>query len=313
MYKLIYKIIFLFTSVILLSSCEDVIQIKLDKGGKLVVIDAFVDDLRKPQVVRVLNNTDYFSDQSSEPISNAQVVLKDLTANKSYTFTYAGNGNYQFNITPADTIAKPNHQYELNVTVNGTLYKALATQKRRAIASKIDLKKDYSFIDTSLVFLGIMDTLIEQTPIGNGPAEKFYTTLLFAVDIADNNPDYYRIKTFRNDTLFNKTNDLLLCIDGTGGEVYNSPDPFNLFSPPVTFLGFQKYQKNDKCKAEIHSLSKEAYNFFLQAQLQVTNSGLFATTPENVRTNIISPTGATKGVGWFNMASVTTTSLVMGL
>lgn len=80
MYKLIYKIIFLFTSVILLSSCEDVIQIKLDKGGKLVVIDAFVDDLRKPQVVRVLNNTDYFSDQSSEPISNAQVVLKDLTA-----------------------------------------------------------------------------------------------------------------------------------------------------------------------------------------------------------------------------------------
>lgn len=309
----IHKILALTICVLALTSCEDVVKIKLDKGSKLVVIDAFIDDLRKPQIVRVLNNADYFSGEPSEPITNALVVLKDLTANKSYTFTYAGNGNYQFNLTVNDTIAKTNHQYELNVSVNGALYTAIATQKRRAIASKVDLKKDFPFIDTNGIFLGIADTLVEPSGFGGNQPKPYYTTLLFAVDIADNNPDYYRVKVYRNDTLFTNASDIILCIDGTGGEVYNSPEPANFFSPPATFLGFKQYQKNDKCRAEIHSISREAYNFFIQAQAQVSNGGLFATTPENVRTNIVSQKDATKAVGWFNMASVTTTSLVMGL
>jgi hypothetical protein len=77
------------------------------------------------------------------------------------------------------------------------------------------------------------------------------------------------------------------------------------FTPPITFLSFKAYRLNSTCKVEIHSLSKEAYFFFLQAQTQINNGGLFATTPENVKTNIITPKNAkTKGIGWFNMASV---------
>ncbi|MEY2914410.1 MAG: hypothetical protein RLZZ184_3719, partial [Cyanobacteriota bacterium] len=44
----------------------------------------------------------------------------------------------------------------------------------------------------------------------------------------------------------------------------------------------------------------ETYAFFLQAQAQISNGGLFATTPENVKTNIITPEDApTKAIGWF--------------
>ena len=46
-------------------------------------------------------------------------------------------------------------------------------------------------------------------------------------------------------------------------------------------------------------------NFLLQVQQQTTNSGLFATNPENVRTNIQNASNTkTKVVGWFCMSSV---------
>jgi hypothetical protein len=306
------KLIYFFLGAITLfifSSCEDVIQVKLDQGGKLIVIDAFVDDTRKTQLIRVINNSQYFSNTAAEGIPNAQVILTDLTTNAAYTFTYAGNGDYIYNIGATDTIAKPNHKYELSVTINGVRYTALSTQKRAALVA---LPPQLPF--PPLPFpLGVQDTLIEAVTSGPGsPSPAYYTTILYALDIADNVPDYYRIKTFRNDTLFKASDDINVCIDGTGGEVFNSELPANYFTPPATFLGFKRYKKGDICRAEIHSISKEAYNFFVQAQAQINNGGLFATTPENVRTNIISPKDATKAVGWFNMASVATSTLVMG-
>ena len=66
-----------------------------------------------------------------------------------------------------------------------------------------------------------------------------------------------------------------------------------------------RYNKNDVCKVEIHSISKESYFFFIQALAQINNGGLFAQTPENIKTNIVTPIGAkTKAVGQFNMATV---------
>lgn len=305
--KVIYILLSL-TTTLFFSSCEDVVQVKLDQGSKLIVIDAFVDDTRNTQVIRVLNNSQYFDNKPAEGIPNAQVVLKDITNNLTYTFTHTSNGNYVYPISVNDTIAKPNHKYELNVTVNGVKYTALSTQKRAAITYV-----DPNFPIQPPIPLGIQDTLIEATTSGPGsPSPAYYTTILFALDIADNIPDYYRIKTYRNDTLFSTAGDINLCVDGTGGEVYDSEVPFIYFTPPATFLGFKRYQKGDKCRAEIHSISRETYNFFLQAQLQITNGGLFATTPENVRTNIESPKDATKAVGWFNMASVATATLLMG-
>jgi hypothetical protein len=59
------------------------------------------------------------------------------------------------------------------------------------------------------------------------------------------------------------------------------------------------------CRVEIHSINLETYNFLTQVQTQTTNSGLFATSPENVKTNITNTTNnKTKVVGWFCMSAV---------
>src|SRR5581483_9843952 len=120
----------------------------------------------------------------------AAVVLKDLTANISYNFPYTGNGNYVYTLSTTDTIAKVGHQYQLEVTIGGVVYTSLEEQHRPSMIDSISVSRnDGSF----------------------GPPSKNDTTyicLLFAKDKADNNPDYYWLKTFRNDTLFSEPGDI---------------------------------------------------------------------------------------------------------
>lgn len=272
-----------------LVSCQDVVQVKLDDGAKLYVIDAFINDLRADQKVRVVSNSNYFSASEPDAITNASVVLKDLNTGKSYNFSYTSNGYYVYPITAADTISKANHQYQLDVTIDGAVYTSVVTQKRPAI----------------------MDTIVAQKN-GNGgfgPPTKDTTTtyscILSAYDIVDPNTDYYWIKTYRNDTLFNAPGDINICIDGTGGPIPSADRNLLEFSEPAILLGFKAYRANSTCKVEIHSVTRETYFFFTQAFNQINNAGLFATTPENVKTNFTMPKDAkTKVVGWFSMSSV---------
>jgi hypothetical protein len=282
------KLLYILPIMLMLASCEDVVQIKLDEGSKLYVIDAFVNDLRDDQVIRVTTNDSYFSNRQAPPVTNAVVQLVDVNTNATYNFTYTTQGKYVYPITGTDTIARLGHKYILNVTIDGNTYTSLNEQKRAAV---IDSIASY-YNDGSDPFGGPKDT---------------YSCLLFARDKADNNPDYYWLRTFRNDTLFNGSADINICIDGTGGTVYNAPIDTIAFTPSATFLGFKTYQYHDKCKVEIHSISRDTYFFFLQALQQINNAGLFATTPENIKTNISTPANAsTRAIGWFSIASAVT-------
>lgn len=290
--KILFKILILTSAFLLLTSCEDVIQIKLDEGSKLYVVDAFVNNLRSNQVVRVTSSQSYFSNSDAPAVLGANVVLMDLTANKQYVFNYSSNGNYIFNITAADTIAKPNHDYQLNVTIDGVTYTSFAKQTRGAV------------IDTILA--------LQEESFGPPTKDTVYNCLLIARDKADNNPDYYWVRTFRNDTLFDDPDEVNVCIDGTGGIVTNAPADTTYFTPPATFLNFKQFRRNNKCGVEVHSISRDNYFFFIQALAQISNGGLFATTPENVKTNIITPDGAKiRAIGRFNMASVSTKSIIV--
>ncbi len=290
----IFRYILALTTVVALTACEDPIQIKLDQGNKLIVIDAFVNDLRETQKVRITYSDGYFSGRPAEPVTNAQVTLSDLTANVNYTFNYSVNGNYEFAIGAGDTLARPNHLYKLNVSIEGVDYTAQTEQKRGARIEGI----------TAELNNGMNGEL--------GAVGDFYYCFLVAKDKADEVTDYYWVKTFRNDTLFSNPADLNTSIDGTGGSVSPSGVDSMYFTPTTSFLGSKRYQSSDRCKVEIHSLTKASRDFLLQAAAQISNGGLFATTPENVRSNFTAnSTDAPKAVGWFNMATVATKSIVV--
>jgi hypothetical protein len=275
------KIAVSFLVIISFTSCEDVIQIKLDEGAKLLVVDAFINDMRVSQNVRLTQTDSYFSGQNPPPVTNATVTLKDITVNKTYTFVNNNNGDYQYAITATDTIAFIDHSYELTINYDGKTYTSFTKQKRTTVIDSIT----YSFKEK------------------NSFTEEGFYCKFWAFDPPGAEPDYYWVKAFKNGTFFNKGSQINLAFDGA----YSAGADGFIFIPPIaeaiTPFG-ERYAFGDVCRVEIHSISKETYFFLIQVQTQTTNSGLFATTPENVRTNINTPEGATKAIGWFNMASV---------
>ena len=103
---------------------------------------------------------------------------------------------------------------------------------------------------------------------------------------------------------FNKGGDINICANAAYGE---GADGFPFITPiaeSITPFG-EVFQKFDVCRVEIHSINLETFNFLNQVFTQTTNSGLFATSPENVKTNIKNITNdKVKVVGWFCMSAV---------
>ena len=287
---------FFFTKAILLflASCEDPIQIKLDQGQKLLVIDAFINDLRQDQKVRVTYSQNYFDNPASAiPVPDAQVFLKDLTAYKTYTFTHTNNGIYKYTLSTTDTMAYTNHLYRLEVLYKGVIYTATTLQKRTAVIDSIQVKYEKN----------------------NFSGKEGYKCILWGRDVPGPVPDFYWIKSFKNGKFFGKTSQINLAYDGASGGSGGIRADGYVFTPNIAenITPFGEYfQLNDTCKVEIHSISQECWNMFNQIITNTNNQGLFATTLENTKTNIQTPPNAPlNAVGFFNMATVITATKIV--
>ena len=266
---------------ILFCSCEDPIQVKIDEGNPLVTIDAFIDNMRKQQTIRLTYADNYFSQKPSEGIKGATVIVKDNTTGLSYPFVDNNNGNYSYSLLAAtDTLIRLGHEYELQVSHQGNYYSALSTANRSTT----------------------VDSIIFNYSNGDNFIKAGYDAGFLGVDPAGPVSDYYWIKSYRNGVFFNKGIDINICVDGAYSE---GADGF-IFIPPIArgiLPRGSRINKNDTLQVEIHSISKTCYNFLNQVFTQTTNSGLFATSPENVKTNITT-SSKVKAVGWFNTSMV---------
>ncbi len=275
------KLFLVILTVIILSSCEDVIQIKLDEGTPMVTVDAFINDMRSQQKVRLTYTDGYFSQKPNDPITGANVQVRDLTLGVDYIFTDNNNGDYVY--TPIDTFAI-GHNYELTVTHQGVVYKSSSQMNRTT---------------------GI-DTLVSEYKEGDGLAntEPGYKFAFLGFDPPGDTIDYYWIKSYRNSVFFGKGSEINICANAAYGE---GADGFPFITPIAEGITpFREvFQKFDICRVEIHSINKETFDFFNQVFTQTTNSGLFATSPENIKTNLKNTTNdKVKVVGWFCMSAV---------
>src|SRR6478609_144855 len=129
----IFKLVLAFITVLSFTSCEDVIQVKLDQGTPLLTVDAFVNDMRKPQTVRLTYTDNYFSQKPNDPVTNATVVLRDVTSGELFNFSDVnGNGNYTYNLATTDTLGRIGHDYELTVTHQGNVFRSYSRMNRTA-------------------------------------------------------------------------------------------------------------------------------------------------------------------------------------
>ena len=287
-----FKIITFFVLTLVVTSCEKVVKVDVPEAETLLVIDAWVNNKSATQTIRLTTTAPVFDGSHTPPANGASVAIRDLTNGKIFSFIEnSGTGNYTYTPTATDTLCIANHHYELSVIYKNNLYTASTLVGR---AAKID----------TVAFNKI-----------NNPGStviKGYLPWLFGRDIPKEH-NYYWIKSYQNGVFYNQSAVINMCEDAGGGPTTDSM----CFVPPNAYYNVVPYdvplQLNDVYTVEIYAINKESFEYLMQLKTQLSNSqaGLFAATPQNLRTNIIPSTATTpRALGWFNMGTLNSKSFV---
>ncbi|GAB2570803.1 DUF4249 domain-containing protein [Spirosoma areae] len=267
-----------------LTSCETVIDAKLDTGPIQLSVDANLTDQPGPQTIRLTQTAAYFNNSAPPAVISATVTVTD-DAGKTYPFLDPDmDGYYVWQPTGKDTLGHIGRAYQLNVSFNGETYRASSKMNRVPLVD-------------SLIFVKRKITPISTT---EGYRGEFY-----ARDISGA-ADYYRVKFFRNGELQNKPGNIIISQDGVFRSNASVADGLVFIVPIRQAINPDSlYKLNDVVKVEVHSLTPEAYDFWEQVQSQITNGGLFATPPNNVPTNITNLNASgRKATGFFITSAV---------
>ena len=276
----------LLVTFLVMSSCEKVIELDLPEGSKLIYMDAWITDKPGVQTIKLLQAVNYQDQSQQAAISNAVIRLTDITAGKTYNFTFS-NGAYTFNPGNGQSIGVIGHQYKLVVTLNGETFEST----------------DY------ITRVTTFDSLSLEYKEGTDDFEKQGYYAEFHAKDLPGGTDYYWIQTFRNGARNTYLNDMV-SIDGS---FYEGISDGYEFIPPFTegvTSGENPYQKGDEVKVVMRSLSKNSYSFWEQAINQQQNGGLFSEVLQNVPSNIMNTNKQSKSqiFGWFGTVAETSIS-----
>ena len=108
--------------IILLTSCEDVIEIELNHIEPKLVIEGVINDLDNQCTIKLSKTTDYFNQETNSTVSDAVITLTD-NAGTIVNFIETEPGIYmEESVQP-----RPNINYTLNIVSEGDRYVAKAT------------------------------------------------------------------------------------------------------------------------------------------------------------------------------------------
>ncbi|MEM9821870.1 MAG: DUF4249 family protein [Bacteroidota bacterium] len=177
------KIISAFIGLLLIQSCEKVIEVDLEDAPSQIVIQAVLKVGTNDFVVNIANTTDYFGNASQIVVENAIVTLTDDLGNVT-AIPYVDAGQYIRQVT-----ADAGVNYQLTVEIAGTTYEASSF-----LPEKIE----------------IVELLTEFQEAGFDDAG--YELLIRYNDPGDV-PNYYRVIHHLNGILQNEASDLQVMND----------------------------------------------------------------------------------------------------
>lgn len=300
-HKIIKNFFVVAMGLIILTSCEDVVNVNLDEGANELVVDAWLDNTENTQTVRLTRSQPYFNASFAEGITDATVTV-ERNDGTTFQFAQTGQGNYQWTPTTADEIGTPGNEYTLTIERQGEVYTSTTEMYDVAIVDSIGQE----FRDDEL-----------------GGPDGIYCEF-FARDITGIGNTYW-IKTFKNDEFLNKPSELNFSYDGTFGPG-SGIDGLTFITPireavnrdpddedSVDNSDVPPWDTGDKIRVEIHSISNFTFDFLTIAFEQMTNSdnGIFAIPLANTKGNVINQSTGKAALGIFNVAAVSSDEAII--
>ena len=279
--------IFAIATMIGLTSCEDSITVDNGFEASQIVVDAWLTNEVGQQIIDVTASQDYFDNRLPTGISNAQVTVTN--GSEIFNFIHEADGKYVW--TPSaveETIGSIGDEFTLQIEVDD-----------KTLISTTQLNRVAEIDSISIYF--------ETEAFG---ADDGYFAELYARDLPGQG-DTYWVKSYRNDTLLNRPQELNIVYDATFDAGTNIDG--TTFIRPLRFAinaldgdGLPRDLKlGDKVRCEIYSISNDAFRFLQLVQEQTTNgdNSIFALPVANSRGNIRDENGDLV-LGVFNVAAV---------
>ncbi len=241
--------ILILLSVILLSSCEKVIDIDLSSTDAKIVIEGAITDQAGPYRVKITKSTDYFVPEEAPAVTGASVIISDNEGN-SELLDEVSAGVYETSTLQG----VHGRTYTLQVDVEGEVYTASSVLHNKTLIDSLKYEEMTAF-----------------GPTGGGDEQQYRISCFFQ-DVAGVE-EYYRLKVYNNNklqTAFYMQDDQL-----TDGQsiVYGriNGDIFN----------------GDSIKVELLKIDKGVYDYYNTLSNILGGGGMqSSSTPANPISNI---------------------------
>jgi len=229
------------------SSCEKVIDVKLEGSTPQIIIEGEMNAAKGPYTVTVSESVDYDQTNTFPARNDAVVSIKDLTTGFSETLKNVGSGNYQTILLQGIG----GHTYQLTVVLSGKTYTASSRVPLRLV--RID--KLYA----SASSLGGED--VYMVPVFTDPEGK---------------GNYYRLRQWLNGVQIKGS--YVRSDEATDGFTYEG----NLWYSTEAADGNPKIKQGDMMTVELQSIDKGVYDYFRTLGVTIAQD---ATAPSNPLSN----------------------------
>lgn len=283
------------SSALILTNCEDPIEVPSQFEAPQLVIDAWLTDVPdQPQTIRLSETVPYFAGGEPKLIEGASVTVCRDNGATCFDFVDTGRGNYVWTPAAGESLGQVGDVFTLQMEVDGANYTSTTDLARTAMIDSISV-----FFEPESIFTpeGLYGELFARDQPGRG--------------------DTYWIRSYRNDTLLNRPNEITVVYDATFDAGANI-DGVYFISPIRTSINrvndeFQPipYQPGDRIYVEVHSINRTAYDFLNIATEQIQNEGIFAVPIANAPGNVVNEATGETILGIFNVAAVASAARVV--
>ncbi len=235
------------SAIILFTSCTELIDIRLDEGDVVIVIEGEISNEPGRHLVKVTRSAGYFANQPAPRVSGATVSINDGA--NVYLLTEEEPGYYY---TGADVFGEPGKTYQLSVIIDGTEYNASSQMKPVMPIDSIQFSRS-----------------VEQ--------DGYWEVLLFAQE-PDTPGDYYMWRSYRNDTLLTDSISKIIFL---GDDLINGRYLNGLIVQQV------EAEPGDEITLEMLAVPQDYFQFVLTLLIESRwRGGPFDGPPANIRGNI---------------------------
>lgn len=129
----------------LLTSCTDVIDVKVPNGGERLVVEASINwqkgTLGETQTINLRKSTAFFDNNPNVPVTGASVTVTKENDGSIFVFADQNNGSY----TATDFVPELNASYTLEILYNGNSYTATETLIAGPVINRVEQIIDEGF------------------------------------------------------------------------------------------------------------------------------------------------------------------------